>query len=405
LNEPAIETRGLGKAFRRWRSPARRALEALSLGRLRGHERFWALKDLDLSLPRGSALGVVGANGAGKTTLLRVLSGATAPTAGRYRLGPGATALLELGTGFQRDFTGRENIALSGLLLGYGRRELARLAGEIIDFSELGEFIDEPVRTWSAGMAMRLGFAIAFASRPRLLMVDEVIAVGDLYFQKKCVDRLLELRREGGTLLLSSHSLYDVRQLCDRALWLRGGRAERIGESAEVTAAYASAHLDRRAEGPLAAAGGAADLPRLLDLRVRRPGGGTEAWEVHTGEGIEVAARWTNPAPAEHPVHLGICFERNDRTLLAAAGTQHDGVRLEGAGGTCVLRVPRLDLLSGSFTLRAILFDAEGVHRYCELASPRDLVVASRSREVGLVRLDHTWEVQADEPMPREACA
>ena len=230
-----VEAQGLGKCYRIYASALRRVGELASLGRLRGHRPFWALRSIDLAVPRGQALGICGANAAGKSTLLKILAGTTSPSEGRFRTAGRVTSLLEIGAGLHLDFSGRANIQLQGVLHGYRRRELARIAGEIAEFAELGDFLDEPVRVYSSGMGMRLGFSVAMAMEPEVLILDEVFAVGDVYFQKKCVDRLFELKARGVTILFCSHSLYDIRQLCDEALWLRDGEPAALGGSVQVT--------------------------------------------------------------------------------------------------------------------------------------------------------------------------
>ena len=398
--ELAVQAEALSKVYRLYARPFDRALEWLTLGRTRRHVEHWALSDVSFSLPRGGALGVCGSNGAGKSTLLKLLSGTTHPTRGRFRLSGRVASLIELGAGFHLEFTGRENVAQQGALLGATRREIAKRMGAILDFAEIGGAVDEPVRTYSSGMAMRLGFAAAIGFEPELLILDEVVAVGDMYFQKKCVDRLFEFRRGGGTTLLCSHSLYDLRQICDAGVWLDGGRVARAGGVVEVTNAYAAFQREHIARANRVDADGAtstprgADWPAIESARVVRAGSDAPVAEVASGDSIEVRVAWRNPRPDLHPIHVGIAFQRQDQTLAAGMGTHFDGVALGGESGTLVLECPRLALLSGTFQVRVYLFDGHGVHRYQELALDDDLVVRSDTREVGLVRLEHRFRVE-----------
>jgi len=392
---PVLEARGLGKRYRLFRSPFARVREVLTLGALRGHDERWALRDVDLTVPRGAAVGVCGANGAGKSTLLKILSGTTAPSEGRHRARGRVASLLELGTGFHLDFTGRENVLLHGMLAGHSRREVERAAGAIFEFAELGEALDAPVRTYSTGMGMRLGFAAALGFDPDVLILDEVFAVGDLYFQKKCVDRLLRFQESGRTILFCSHSLYDLRQLCERALWLDRGRVRLEGDSTLVTGRYAAwqeEELERERLGEAEAL--RPDWPRIEGVELV-DAKGTPVERVHTGDDLELLVRWRNPDPAAHPIQLGVTFVRQDRTLCAAAGTHLDGLTVEGSEGTAVLHLPRFSLLSGTFEVRVYLFDGDGVFRYQEVALDRELAVDAGTVEVGLVRLEHRWEVAA----------
>ncbi|MEO6708121.1 MAG: ABC transporter ATP-binding protein [Planctomycetota bacterium] len=392
MAELAIETQQLGKCYRRYRGAARKAAELASFGLYSAHEEFWALRGVDLRLPRGAALGLVGRNGAGKSTLLRLLAGTSAPSEGRLRMQGPVASLLELGAGFHLDLTGRENIRLAGLLLGLTGPEMRAKEGAIAEFSELAEFLDEPVRTYSSGMGMRLGFSIAAAVEPQVLLIDEVFAVGDQAFQKKCVDRVLAFRARGTTLVLCSHSLYDVRQICDQAAWIDAGRVRAIGDSLEVTNDYASFAREAEQAAVQGSANPRADAPRVVSARVVDARGEPVA-SVESGADLSVEIEWSDPDPSRK-IALGVGFLRQDRTLVAALGTHLDGLILGGAGGRAILELPRLALLAGQFDVMIWLFDEHGVHRYQEFPLPERLSVRSRTKEVGLVRLEHRWRVE-----------
>ena len=191
-------------------------------------------------MPKGKALGIIGENGAGKSTLLKVLAGTSMATGGRHIVHGKVASLLELGTGFHSEFSGRANIYLAAQVLGFSLDEVKGRIDEIVDFAELGAYIDQPVRTYSSGMVMRLGFSVATAIDPDVLIIDEILAVGDLYFQKKCVDRIFQFRNSGKTILFCSHSLYDVRQICDEVVWIKDAKVEMQGPPQDVTVAYAN---------------------------------------------------------------------------------------------------------------------------------------------------------------------
>ena len=236
---PVIRASNLSKTFRVYARPRHRLAEILT--RRPWHHEVRALTDLSFAVEPGECLGMVGANGAGKSTLLRILAGLSRPSAGQLEIQGRISALLELNSGFHPEFTGRENIRLAGTILGFSPREIAARTEEIIAFAELGEFIDLPVRTYSAGMFLRLGFAVATAVEPDVLLIDEALAVGDEYFRGKCTHRLREFRRQNKTIVIASHDLTLVRSLCDRALLLDRGRLALQGPPAEVLQAY----LDR----------------------------------------------------------------------------------------------------------------------------------------------------------------
>ena len=303
-------------------------------------------------------------------------------------------SLLELGAGFHPDFDGRENALMNGVLLGRSRRAMRASIDAVIDFAELGEAAGEPVRTYSTGMAMRLGFAIALGIEPKVLLLDEVFAVGDLHFQKKCVDRLFAFKRGGGTLIFCSHSLYDVRQMCDEALWLRDGRLAAQGAAAKVTNAYAGWQHERD-EVRRDASDARPDVPHLCAARLSLAGSEAALQRVASGADLELHVDWKNPLAPERSVHLGVTFTRQDQTLVSGLATHLDDFVLEGRAGHCSLHLPGLQLLAGTFTVVVYLFDEFGVHRHHELVLPRDLVVENDSREVGLVRMPHEWRADA----------
>lgn len=205
------------------------------------YEEFWALKDVSFEIEKGEVVGIIGHNGAGKSTLLKVISGILKPTSGELEVNGNIVPMLELGSGFDHDLTGRENIFLNGAILGYTEMYLKEKYDEIVDFSELDKFIDVPIRNYSSGMLMRLAFSIATVVQPEILIVDEILAVGDAAFQEKSKARMLELMGGGTTVLFVSHSLEQIREMCDRVIWLEHGNVQMIGETETVCNSYQSA--------------------------------------------------------------------------------------------------------------------------------------------------------------------
>jgi lipopolysaccharide transport system ATP-binding protein len=318
MRDVTVQAEGLTKTYRSYATPWDRLIEGVT--RRRRHREFHALADVSFALPRGEGLALIGENGAGKSTLLKILAGITAPTAGGFRVSGKIASILELGSGFHPEFTGRQNIVLNAAMLGLSQEELRRKMPDIITFSELGEFIDQPVKTYSTGMAMRLGFSIATQVEPDVLIVDEALSVGDGYFQKKCMDRLRVFVDAGGTLLFCSHAMYYVSAFCQRALWLRQGKMEALGPVSEVVRKYEnflvakSAHASRRCRdagsgpagahrlgaaahpgaplhtgGPLGAGGGVGDREPPAGLP---SGGRNQPRRRHRGLLVRHPSRW-----------------------------------------------------------------------------------------------------------------
>ena len=226
----------LGKDYRIYTRPVDRLLEAIL--RKPRHRALSAVQGVSFNLLRGQSLGIIGDNGAGKSTLLKLLVGTVSPTAGRMEMSGRVTALLELGAGFHPEFSGRQNIFMNASLLGLSPEEIGEKEEAIIAFSGLGEFIDRPVKTYSSGMYVRLGFAIATSVDPDILIIDEALAVGDMAFQRKCIDRMNLFREQGKTMIFCSHSMYHVKELCDKTLWLDHGRMKGMGPTIELVARY-----------------------------------------------------------------------------------------------------------------------------------------------------------------------
>ncbi len=385
----ALEVEGLSKRYPRWAGNRARVIHALSLGRLANPASVCALDDVTFKLNRGSAMALVGDNGAGKSTLLKLLCGTTSPSAGRLRAHGRVAGLLELGAGFHPDYSGRENVLMNGVLLGASRREVKARMCEIFEFAQLEHVKDEPVRTYSTGMAMRLAFASAMGMQPDILLLDEVLAVGDMAFQKRCIDRIFEYRKQGGTLLLSSHSLYDLRQLCDEALWLENGHVRGLGPASEITHQYA-AHCAGVEESPVGRPAHPCE-PHLTHFEWVEELSRDSSHCVSSGSPVRLRVGWSDPRTDRHPLTVGVTLTRSGGTLQAGVSTQHDGLVLHGPSGELHLELPDLALLAGQFSVVAHLLDEHGVHRFHELALPQPLVVTHSGQDLGLVRLAHRW--------------
>src|SRR6266849_4383959 len=271
MSTVVIHGEGLGKEYRRGLQVddgLRHSLEAFlrsplaSLRRKKG-EMFWALKDVSLEVREGEVLGLIGRNGAGKTTLLKILSRITRPTTGWAEIRGRVGSLLEVGTGFHPELTGRENTFLSGAILGMSKKEIERKFDEIVAFAELEKFIDTAVKHYSSGMYVRLAFAVAAHLEPEILLVDEVLAVGDINFQKKCLGKMGDVAHEGRTIVLVSHQLNQIRRLCHRVLWVDGGEVQRVGDSQDVVSAY-EAEMSAGEPAPVGQERGARTKARFL---------------------------------------------------------------------------------------------------------------------------------------------
>ena len=396
-----LQLQGIGKDYAKVDSRGGRLrLVADLLGGRPAAHVFRALDDVTLELNRGESLGVIGENGAGKSTLLKIVAGVIKPTRGTIAVNGRVGALLELGSGFHPEYTGRANIDLAATLLGLGPAEINARRDEIIAFADIGQHIDDPIKHYSSGMVVRLGFAVATTLSPDILITDEVLAVGDESFQKKCVAWMERYLEDGGTLIMCSHSMYHVQKLCRHALWLKDGRVERSGAAADVTQAYLAFHEEKRAaiQRPPQGAGAsaAAGYYRLRSVEIA-PG-------ESAPESAPLVVRGDIDSPDGRAPVVLIGIVRADGTPVYGVATDMDGVAPRASAANRYafeLEFPALPLLPGKYFIRAHVLDPEGVRMFDTVE--KTLVVTGSSREFGLVRIAHRWRVADIAPARGEA--
>ncbi len=389
MSDILVSTHDLGKSYpRSHRSSDRlRALGRLLLKRP-DTDAHRVLHAVSMEVGRGESVGIIGENGAGKSTLLKLITGVLTPTTGTVAVHGKVGALLELGAGFNPEYTGRDNVAMAAALRGLTGRALDERLPAIIDFADIGDYIDEPVKHYSSGMVVRLGFAVIASLRPELLITDEVLAVGDESFQRKCVRWMEDYLESGGTLLLVSHSMYHIQKLCRRALWLRDGTVAAFGDVFEVTQAYLAWHEARSAprESTAIRTGLEFSISPIALNGLR----GESALLLEMGGSLHVRASVDSRDGRVPVVMVGIV--RADGTPVYGVSTEMDRLILRAeADGSYVADVTfeRLTLLPGSYTVRLHVLDPEGVRMFD--TQERGLIVRGESREFGLVRLDHRW--------------
>ena len=433
----AIELAHVSKIYRRYSGKQFATLKSALLQRsilreLRPSEVFPALDDVSFSVPKGSTYGVIGRNGSGKSTALKLVAGITKPTSGSVRVEGRVSALIELGAGFHPEISGRENVYINGIMLGLSRRDVQARFDEIVDFAEMREFIDAPVKTYSSGMYMRLGFAVAIHVDPDVLLVDEVLAVGDEGFTHKCLDKFAEFRRRGRTVLLVTHSLGLVERFCDDALWLDAGRARDHGDPRRIIDAYLTAveqgeeHLlatatakavaaaaapaadgDKPGRAPEAtsAQSGESELQDMFKAVEGRWGSreveitevalldsaGEPSFVFRSGEAMSVRLTVSAKAP-EADFVFGVSLFNADGVCCYGTNTDMEEMaseRLEG-GGQVTFAIDSLDLVEGTYKLDVAVHKRDGYpYDYHRLLYT--FRVKSRTHDVGFYRPHHRW--------------
>ncbi|HEY0872895.1 MAG TPA: ABC transporter ATP-binding protein [Vicinamibacterales bacterium] len=433
---PAIELVNVSKVYRRFSqrkqfSTLKSALLSRSLIRdLSPDEVFPAVKNVTVSVPRGQTLGVIGRNGSGKSTLLKLVAGITKPTTGTVTVHGRISALIELGAGFHPEISGRENVFINGIMLGLTRREITRRFDEIVEFAEMEDFIDAPVKTYSSGMYMRLGFAVAIHVDPDVLLVDEVLAVGDEGFTHKCLDKFAEFKRRGKTILLVTHALGMVERFCDDALWMDAGRMKVQGDPKRVVGAYITdvekseeehlAAADAKAQEaavvvspdepastvlpdhPIEAADAPADMFRATEGRwgsreieitsVELIGpDGTAGHVFQSGDPLTVRVKLRAPVEMDDFV-IGIGLFNAEGVCCYGTNTDHEelkAVRILGDAEAC-FSIDRLDLIEGTYKLDVAVHKQDGYpYDYHRLLYT--FRVKSPIKDVGIYRPPHRW--------------
>ncbi len=397
----AIRADQLCKRYQLFDRPLDRLKQMLVRGRRRYYREFTALENVSFELRHGEVLGLIGRNGAGKSTLLQLICGTLNPSSGQVAVQGRVAALLELGAGFNPEFSGRENIYLNASVLGLSKAEIDARYASIVDFAGIGDFIEQPVKTYSSGMYVRLAFSIATSVDPDILIVDEALSVGDGAFARKSFDRIMQLKAKGATILFCSHSIYQIEALCTRALWLDKGTVQMIGDPSSVAARYQN-FLDMDAapadsepdRGYIPSPTGTA---HILATQLSVDGNPGSSLSVRSREqSVAIAVGFASDPALPAPV-VGLMVHSADGRVIASSSTQADGivlVRDEAGRGLAQLEFPQIPLLKGEYYVGVYLLSEDGIHVYDGAPSIGTLHFSQSSLEQGVVSLAHHWQYQ-----------
>lgn len=393
MTNPLLRLERIGKSYPRTASSSQRlkSLLAILVGRAADNHRV-VLHDVDLEVWRGQSLAVIGSNGAGKSTLLKIITGVLAPSSGSVQRWGTQAALLELGAGFDPEYTGLENLRMNAAFLGLSPRQVNEKLDGILAFADIGDAIHEPIKHYSSGMVVRLGFAVVASVSPDLLITDEVLAVGDESFQKKCIRWIEGYLERGGTLLMVSHNMYQVQKLCRRALWIEGGCMRAMGDVFDVTQRYLAWHERMDAENQATQPSRPATNVSTVES-LTLPDAHAGELQLGIGQPLRVRVRVQSPDQRAPVVLIGLV--RADGTPVYGVGSDHDDLALElDADGQVELDLvfPKPNLLPGGYAVRAHALDPAGlrIHDTDEV----QFTISGRTRELGLVRLAHEWVIR-----------
>jgi ABC-type polysaccharide/polyol phosphate transport system ATPase subunit len=393
----SVIVKGLSKVFHIYDRPIDRLKESLNPFARRYSKDFHALQNISFDLNKGESFGILGKNGAGKSTLLKIITGVLTPSSGSVELNGKVSSLLELGTGFDPELTGIQNIFLYGSLMGFDTAEMASRVDAITTFADIGEFVEQPVKTYSSGMFARLAFAAAINVTPKILIVDEVLSVGDAAFQKKCIQRINELRESGVTILLVSHDEYLIRQLCQSAMVLENGVCRYIGAPDLCLAEYKSSLLEppsvsaSESESQLSSSQDKFSFS-INNVTTQSDDGETKE-RYNTGDSVHIVAEYEVIGTYSGEISFVANLYGPEGVYVWGATTLMGGVPAHAAEqhGTIKLSIQDIPLLSGKYVLRLAINDDSGLCIFCEANPAAEFSVVDNFKSVGLIDLKHEW--------------
>jgi lipopolysaccharide transport system ATP-binding protein len=409
MTTTVISVQGLGKRFRRNSAERPFKIKHLFTGRFfrKSYESFWCLDDVTFEVPKGEMIGIIGPNGSGKSTLLRLIGGVGRPDKGFLEVNGRIGALLDLGAGFHNDLSGRDNIYISGVVAGLTRRQISKRFDEIVAFADLKSFLDNPLRTYSSGMRMRLAFAVATNIDPDILLIDEILSVGDLTFQSKCLERINQYKHKGCTMLLVSHDMGQIEKFCDSVLWLKNGKVKGYGSPNEITMAYAEeASNETRRRTPTNLSIDNGSQHHHLKLNENRFGSmeveisavrimdnfENQIKEINSGEPLRIEIDYMSNISAEAPV-FGVKISKKDGQMIGEMMLDKHRFNLEDSRrqGTMILDIDRLDLTNGEYFLDVGIYEKNWEYAYDYHWHVYPLQVRSDNYVNGILAPPHAW--------------
>lgn len=408
--ETAIKVENLSKIYNLYDKPSDRLKEALSITRKQYHKEYYALKDISFEIKKGDSVGIIGKNGSGKSTILKILTGVLQPSKGNIKTNGRISALLELGAGFNNEYTGMENIFLNGMMMGFNRSQMEAKVDEIINFADIGEFINQPVKTYSSGMFVRLAFAVAINVEPDILIVDEALAVGDVRFQLKCMDKFTEFKEKGITIIFVSHDTNAIKRFCERAIWLNEGSLMLDGDVDTVADKYLDYlkeldfknsinEIKKIEEIQLEEQNKEEEKNELVDIaEIRKVSiidqSNKETDTINFGEKIRVKVEYyVNDLSISNPV-LGVAILRIDNLYICGLNTLLDNVKIPWKKGKniFILEYESFNLIGGSYYLDVALFDKTATVQIDYRTRIKEFFVKMEYVAEGITVLKHKWE-------------
>lgn len=394
--DEVIKIENLKKVYNLYEKPVERLKEALSLSKKNYHKEHFALNNINLSIKKGESVGIVGTNGSGKSTLLKIITGVLNPSSGNVLVNGKIAALLELGAGFNPEYTGIENIYLNGTMMGYNEKEIKERIKPIIDFADIGDFIYQPVKTYSSGMFARLAFAVSINVEPDILIVDEALAVGDTRFQVKCIDKMKELKDRGTTILFVSHATEQIKRFCSKAVWLRHGEIVEIGEASKIVDQYENymrygeaLSITETLEEEFIAPKDPSIMAAIKQVKMNK-----QVYE--TFDELKVNVTYEIYEKEIKGFLLGVAIYSADRKLYVfGPNTYLDKIEVPSKYGKHKVEyvIPSLPLIQGNYTIDVGIFNNEGIVNFDYKMSTSEFSVINNYFTEGHFLMEHQWNI------------
>ncbi len=396
MDKGTIEVRDLSKVYHLYNKPSDRIRETFSIRKKKYSKEHYALKNINLKINKGESIGIVGTNGSGKSTLLKLVTGVVTPTTGTIKTDGKIAALLELGAGFNPEYTGIENIYLNGTMMGYTEEEMKKRVPDIIEFADIGEFINQPVKSYSSGMFARLAFAVSINVEPDILIVDEALSVGDTRFQVKCIDKMRELQESGTTILFVTHAIEQIKRFCTRAIWIKNGELIEDGEASQVVDLYDN--FMKYGEKKIEKVNNEDEfrLPENSDYLAVIQKVSINKNMFKTFEKLEVEVIYDVYDKNMEDLQVGVAFYSLDRKIYVfGPNTNLDKVSVPQEQGRHIVTyvVPELMLMSGDYTVDVGIFNSGGIVNLDYKNNCEGFSVANEYFSEGMFYLKHEWQI------------
>lgn len=403
MEKAIIEFENVSKVYKIYNNPVDRLKESISPIRKKYHREFNALNEMNLKIFKGESVGIVGVNGSGKSTFLKLVAGVLTPSSGNLVINGRVSAILELGAGFNPEYTGLENIYLNGTIMGYSRDEVDSKLESIQDFAEIGDFIHQPVKTYSSGMFARLAFAVAINVEPEILIVDEALSVGDTRFQIKCIEKMKQIRESGTTILFVSHAIEQIKRFCTRAIWIDKGNFKADGSANEIVNAYEDSLYisNMETQDDLIESEEFQDFDKELPVPVDTDSVGRivslkcKKTTINTFDSLDVEVVYDIYEASIPQLLIGVAIYDRDRKYIFGPNTYLDKVKIANTKGRYKIHytIPRIPLLSGTYFLDAGLFTEKGLVAIDYKTNAEQFTISSEYFTEGLVFLEHEWRM------------